>query len=63
MQRDALAAKVAWEGGAFEALRYGIRSRDIADPELAELWRQMESAYEAISPLAWKIDGLLSNAA
>lgn len=59
LSRDALAQKVEWEGGAFEALRYGLRSRDIADAELAAMWHEMETLYERISPVAWRIDALL----
>lgn len=59
LSRERLAQKVAWEGGAFEALRYGLRSRQIADPELAQMWRNMESLYEQISPIARRIDLLL----
>ena len=62
LTRDELAHKVEWEGGAFEALRYGIRSRDIDDPEVAALWREMETLYERISPVAWRIDSLLERA-
>lgn len=63
MTSEALAAKVAWEGGAFEALRYGLRSEQIENAELAVLWRQMEVLYEQISPLAWRIESLLERAA
>jgi hypothetical protein len=63
MNKRALAAKVTWEGGAFDALRYGIRSRHIADEDVAELWRRMESLYEQIAPLAWRIEVLLEPAA
>jgi len=58
---DHLADKVAWEGGAFEALRFGLRSNDIADPELSSLWREMETLYERISPVAWRIDSILKH--
>lgn len=63
LDRARLAEKVAWEGGTFEALRYGIRADDIGDPELAALWRDMEELYERMSPLTWKIDALLAEAA
>jgi hypothetical protein len=63
LSRHALGEKVAWEGGAFEALRYGIRSREIDDPELAQLWSRMESLYEQIAPLAWRIELILDKAA
>ena len=62
LTRNRLAEKVAWEGGAFDALRYGIRSNEIADSDLAELWREMETLYEKISPIAWRIESLLQKA-
>jgi hypothetical protein len=62
MSRKSLADKVTWEGGAFDALRYGIRSRDIADDEVAQLWQRMEALYEQIAPLAWRIEALLDPA-
>ena len=63
LSRDDLAAKVTWEGGAFEALRYGLRSEQIESVELADLWRQMEGLYEQISPIAWRIESMLERAA
>jgi hypothetical protein len=63
MSRERLAEKVAFEGGPFEALQYGIRSADIADPELATLWHEMEQLYERIAPLARMIRRELSDAA
>jgi hypothetical protein len=62
MNRTELASKVEWEGGAFEALRTGIRSRHIDDDDVAALWRQMEALYEQMGPVAWKIDRLLKAA-
>lgn len=61
MTREQLAAKVAWEGGAFDALRYGVRSDQIEDAELRELWQEMERLYRGISPIAWRIDSLLEH--
>jgi hypothetical protein len=63
LSRKELAAKVSWEGGAFEALRYGLRSDQIGNRELADLWHQMENLYEQISPLAWRIESMLEKAA
>ena len=59
--RAELAAKVEYEGGTFEALKYGIRSSDIADPEIAALWHDLEERYQALSPICWKIDSLLGS--
>jgi hypothetical protein len=61
MTREQLAAKVAWEGGAFDALRYGVRSDQIEDAELRQLWQEMERLYRGISPIAWRIDSLLEH--
>jgi hypothetical protein len=54
-----LSDKVTYEGGAFAALQYGIRSRDIADPQVAALWLDLEESYEALSPICWRLDSLL----
>ena len=59
LDQERLAQKVAWEGGAFEAPRYRIRSTEIGDPELAILRHEMEDLYERIAPLARKIDRVL----
>ena len=61
MTRAELAAKVEYEGGTFAALEYGIRSDDIADPEIAALWRDLEERYQALSPICQKIDSLLGS--
>jgi hypothetical protein len=58
-----LAEKVAWEGGVFATLRYGVRSEDIADEHLKALWAEMESHYRAITPIAARIAAALENAA
>lgn len=47
-----LARLVQGEGGVIGALDYGVRSTDIADPEMASLWRRMESLYEQFRPAA-----------
>ena len=63
MDRRRLAEKVAWEGGVFATLRYGIRSEDIADESLKALWAEMERHYRAITPIAVKIAAALEKAA
>ena len=44
--RDDLAAKIEGEGGAFQALKYGIRVAHMpeGDDEMADRWRDMEMA-------------------
>ena len=61
--RDELAKKVRWEGGALDAIEYGIRSEQIDDPELRELWRALEESYRALTPLVSKIETRLQRAA
>ena len=66
MQRfttDELAKKVRWEGGALDAIEYGIRSEQIDDPELRELWRDLEDRYRALTPLVTQIAIRLRRAA
>jgi hypothetical protein len=45
-----LATKVEWEGGVLEAIQYGIKGADIADPRVAEEWRQLEQMWSAMEP-------------
>jgi hypothetical protein len=63
MDRRRLAEKVAWEGGVFATLRYGVRSEDIADESLKVLWAEMERHYRAITPIAVQIAAALEKAA
>jgi len=57
-----LAAKVEWEGGIFEALSYGIRSTDIEDEELADLWAELEDHWEAMQETFNKVQAILDDA-
>jgi hypothetical protein len=59
MDRERLAAKVEWEGGVLATLDYGLRSDDIADPELRQAWADVESAYRAMTPLVQRVTRLL----
>ena len=47
--REALAAKVSWEGGIYEALDYGIRADEMpeGDEELTAAWTAMQEAFAA----------------
>jgi hypothetical protein len=49
--RDLLAAKIKWEGGVLSTLEYGLRSEDIADPDLRVQWQALETLYAEIRPL------------
>lgn len=51
LDEASLAQKIRWEGGLWSALEYGIKPDDIADPELAALWRDLEKGYRAMAPL------------
>lgn len=52
MDNTELAQKIRWEGGLLEALDYGIRADDIADPDLASFWARLEQAHREFAPLA-----------
>ncbi len=59
--REAVADKIAWEGGNWEALEYGIRAKDMpeGDTELAEAWQKLDEAYAA-TEAAWStVEALL----
>ncbi len=58
-----LAKKVDWEGGIEDAIRYGIRSAQIADPELAEIWRELERLYSQVEPKLRLVERRLREAA
>jgi hypothetical protein len=59
--REALAAKIEWEGGVLESVDYGIRVEDMpeGDTELAELWAELVPAYQKADELASKVHTLL----
>jgi hypothetical protein len=61
--KDELARKVRWEGGALDAIEYGIRSEQIDDPELRDLWRALEDGYRALTPLVTTIETRLQRGA
>lgn len=60
---EEVAAKVAWEGGVFETLRCGLRADQVSDHALAAMWKQMETLYEQIAPIAWRIESSLGQTA
>jgi hypothetical protein len=61
--KDELARKVRWEGGALDAIEYGISSEQIDDPELRDLWRALEDGYRALTPLVTTIETRLQRGA
>jgi hypothetical protein len=54
--RRLIAHKVDWEGGLLAALQYGVRSEQIADPELAAKWAVVEKLYAQLMPLVYEIE-------
>lgn len=60
LDRDRLKEKVAWEGGVFETLRYGVRTRHIGDSEIAPLWEELEERYAALAAVANDIERRLA---
>jgi hypothetical protein len=58
-----LVKKVDWEGGVEDAIRYGIHSSQIADPDLAEMWRELERLYGEIEPKLRGVERRLREAA
>ena len=59
--REAVAAKIDWEGGMDSALEYGIDEGDMpeGDMELIDAWRTMRKAWELYSSLAGRVQDLL----
>jgi hypothetical protein len=62
MNARELARKVEWEGGILGALEYGIRHEEIDDPELAALWRRLETIYDQLRPCMRAANRLLFEA-
>jgi hypothetical protein len=58
-----LAKKVDWEGGVENAIRYGIRSTQIAYPDLAATWREPEGLYAEVEPKLRGVERRLREAA
>lgn len=56
MSTARLATKVDWEGGVLSAITYGMHAGQIADPEIAALWSQAETAYAALEPVIRDIE-------
>ena len=59
--REALAAKVSWEGGILEALDYGITTEYMpeGDAELTEAWAKLEASFRETAKLADVVENLL----
>ena len=45
-----IAGLVRTYGGVLGAIEYGVRSADIADPEIANAWSEIERQYRQMSP-------------
>ncbi len=48
--------KIEWEGGAFEALTYGIKADDFDNAELRKVWQELEEHGKEIVKLDRIID-------
>lgn len=57
-----LAQKVNWEGGVLEAVQYGIKSIDIADPVIARKWKRLEALWSKLEPELVDVSRLLRDA-
>lgn len=64
LSEEAFAGKVEWEGGVLDALEYGLRAKDLENPdsELGIAWRTLEEAWWAMEPLIRKAEELLEEA-
>lgn len=64
LSAESFADKVDWEGGIFEALRYGLRASDLKDQnsELAKQWAELESRWNDLLPLVNNVQMLLDEA-
>lgn len=53
--RAAVAGNIAWEGGIWGALEYGIKAEDMpeGDPVLQARWANLRDAFKQ-AQLAWK---------
>lgn len=58
-----LADLVRNHGGILGAIEYGVTSDDIADPEIANAWRQIEGRYHEIRPALSTVSRVLKKAA
>lgn len=51
--------KVAWEGGVFGALEYGLKADDCEPGPLRDAWYNLELSYERIAPDVDTVNELL----
>jgi hypothetical protein len=58
-----LADLVRNHGGILGAIEYGVTSRDIADPEIANAWKQIEGRYQEMRPSLSTVSRVLKKAA
>lgn len=59
--RQDVASKIAWEGGIYEALEYGIKAKNMpeGDLELAEAWQGLDAAFAMCNAAVDKVLKLL----
>ena len=60
LDNRSIAHAVRNHGGILGAIEYGLKAEEIADPELANAWRQLESDYAAIRPTLTVIGRVLA---
>lgn len=62
--RMEVAGKIAWEGGLYEALDYGLDVDDMpeGDEELRAAWSEMEKAHNIFEEAADRVYALLPDA-
>lgn len=59
--RQALNAKIEWEGGLVGALEYGVKPDDMPedDKHLFNLWLELSDAFEIFKEIAERVEDLL----
>ena len=58
-----MAELVRNHGGILGAIEYGVASTEIADPEIANAWRQIEIRYRQLRPSLSTVSRVLKKAA
>lgn len=57
-----LANKCDWEGGIFGALEYGIKTDEIEDQNIKQLWAKLEILYNEMEPTIAELQDIFDNA-
>ncbi|MCT1411676.1 hypothetical protein [Corynebacterium sanguinis] len=51
--------RIVWEGGAFEALEYGIKVEHFEHPELKRLWAELTAEFASFCRKEMILDALI----